>query len=229
MTRIQKMTCSQNMTKLSRKERERLQRQELILDVAEETIIKHGFDNATMDEIAEKAEVAKGTLYNHFESKAHIYIAICERGSRKLNDQMAKVLTKDLSGLKMVEELGNTYLNFINENNQYFYAFNFYEDIVRDRKIETGDILNQCKVNTKEAMTYIVRALQIGMQDGSIDDSYNPQELGLIIWGASKGIINMVFLKQSSSEFEILNEVEFNLESIMKNFIHLVGTGLIKK
>lgn len=216
------------MVKLSRKERERLKRRELILDVAEETIIKHGFDNATMDEISEKAEVAKGTLYNHFESKAHIYIAICERGSRKLNDQMAKVLTKDLSGLKMVEEMGNTYLTFINDNSQYFHAFNFYETVIRDKKIDSGDIINQCKMNTKEAMTYIVRALQIGMQDGSIDDSYNPQELGLIIWGASKGIINLVILKQSSSEFEILNAVDFNLESIMKNFIHLVSTGLIK-
>lgn len=217
------------MAKLSRKERERLERREVILDVAENTIVKHGFDNATMDEIAEKAEVAKGTLYNHFESKSHIYIAICERGSSKLNDQMGKVLSKDLSGLKMVEELGTTYLNFIEQNPQYFNAFNYYESVITDRKLDLDGILKQCKQNAKEAMTYIVRALQIGMQDGSIDDSYNPQELGLIIWGASKGIVNMVFLKQSSSEFEILNEVDFNLESIMKNFIQLVGTGLIKK
>lgn len=217
------------MAKLSRKERERLKRRELILDVAEETIIKHGFDNATMDEIAEKSEVAKGTLYNHFESKTHIYIAICERGSSKLNDRMSKVLTKDLSGLKMVEELGTTYLNFITQNTHYFHAFNFYEGVVTDKKSDSGEICHQCKLNAKEAMTYIVRALQIGMQDGSIDDSYDPQELGLIIWGASKGIIHMVILKQSSSEFEILNDIDFDLESIMKNFIHLVGTGLIKK
>jgi len=217
------------MAALSRKERERLRRQELILDVAEETINKHGFDGATMDEVAEKAEVAKGTLYIHFESKAHIYLAISERGSRKLNDQMAKVLTKDLSGLKMVENLGATYLNFIKENPQYYHAFNYYEGVVAETKSDPGGIMMKCKENAKEAMTYIVRALQIGMQDGSIDDSYDPKELGLIIWGASKGIINMVFLKQNSSEFELLNEVEFDLESIMQNFIHLVGTGLIKK
>lgn len=217
------------MAKLSRKERERLQRREMILDVAEETIIKHGFENATMDEIAEKAEVAKGTLYNHFESKSHIYIAISARGSRKLNDQMAKVLTNDLTGLKMVEELGATYLNFIKQNPQYFHAFNYFEGVVTERISDSDGILQQCKVNAKEAMTYIVRALQIGMQDGSIEDSYDPQELGLIIWGASKGIINMVFLKQSSNRFDILNEIDFNLESIMKNFIHLVGTGLQKK
>ncbi len=229
MTQVQKMTNSQSMLKLSRKERERLKRRELILDVAEETIIKHGFENATMDEIAEKAEVAKGTLYNHFESKTHIYIAICERGSSKLNEQMAKVLTQDLSGLKMVEELGNTYLNFVMEHTQYFHAFNYYEGVVSEITSDSDGILQQCKMNTKEAMTFIVRALQIGMQDGSIDDSYEPRELGLIIWGASKGIINMVFLKQSSSGYEFLNEVDFEFESIMKNFIHLIGTGLIKK
>ena len=57
------------MNKLSRKDREKLARKESIIDAAEEIIKLKGFKNSTMDEIAEKAELGKGTLYLYFNRK----------------------------------------------------------------------------------------------------------------------------------------------------------------
>jgi AcrR family transcriptional regulator len=42
---------------------------ELIVDVAIELFIAHGYDQTTMEQIAEKAEVAPSTLYRYFASK----------------------------------------------------------------------------------------------------------------------------------------------------------------
>lgn len=214
--------------KLTRKQRERAARRELIIDAAEEIIYQKGFDNATMDEIAEQAEVGKGTLYLYFKNKLAIYIAICERGSRNLNKKMAKVLTLDLNGLEMVKELGTAYLNFILNNPRYFQAFNYYEGIIDEEILKSSPVAQQCRENGREAMTYIVRALQIGMQDGTIDSSYDPKELGAIIWGASKGIMQVAYVKQMGSCDEILKEMNFSTESLIENFIRLISTGLIK-
>ncbi len=217
------------MEKLSRKEKERLQRHNLILDAAEEVINEYGFENAKMDQIAEKAEVGKGTLYLYFKSKTAIYIAICERGSRILNEQMAQVLTQDIPGLAMLEKLGKTYLNFIQNNPQYFHAFSYYESVITDEEIQSLELAQQCEQNARDAMTYIVRSLQIGMQDGSVDDSYDPKQLGVMIWGASKGIVNMAFLKQKKSRHKILEDVDVSLDSLIKQFIQLIGRGISKK
>lgn len=215
------------MKKMSRKERERAARRELIIDAAEQVISQRGFENATMDEIAEQAELGKGTLYLYFKNKLSIYMSMSERGSRLLNEEMAQVLTMDLSGLKMIEKLGMIYLNFIQNNPHYFQAFNYYEGIA-DETLAKSEIACRCEQNARQAMTYIVRSIQIGMQDGSINDEYDPKELGVIIWGASKGIMHMAYLKEQGHHYTILNEIDFNLRSLVQNFIQLVGTGIKK-
>ncbi len=60
---------------LSRRERERLQREALILDTAGQLLTEHGYLGLTMDSIAEAVEYSKGTLYNHFRTKEDLLLA----------------------------------------------------------------------------------------------------------------------------------------------------------
>jgi len=53
--------------------------QDAILDAAIDLFIESGFETTPMDAIAEKAGVAKGTLYYHFKSKEGIVDAVVER------------------------------------------------------------------------------------------------------------------------------------------------------
>jgi len=212
-----------------RKERERTERRETIIDAAEEVINDKGFDAATVDEIAERAELGKGTLYLYFKSKTSIYLAISERGSKILNSEMAKIITLDLTGLEMLRKLGEKYLKFIQANPIYFNAFAFYENMMDQERLAESEIAQNCEKHAREAMTYIVRSLQIGMQDGSVDSSYDPKELGVIIWGASKGIVQMAFLKNKGHYYKMLDEVDFSLESLIVSFIELIGSGISAK
>jgi TetR/AcrR family transcriptional regulator, repressor of fatR-cypB operon len=59
-----------------RKERERLLRRHEILFAARAVFAEKGYANATLDEIAERAEFAKGTLYNYFDSKERLFDAM---------------------------------------------------------------------------------------------------------------------------------------------------------
>ena len=47
-----------------------------ILDAARDVFFRDGFMTANLDEVAERAGVAKGTLYRYFESKADLYVAV---------------------------------------------------------------------------------------------------------------------------------------------------------
>lgn len=62
-----------------RRERERLARRRAILDAALAVFGDKGFDGATVDEVAERAEFGKGTLYNYFPGgKDELYLTLFE-------------------------------------------------------------------------------------------------------------------------------------------------------
>ena len=67
-----------NIEELGRKERERLFKQNEILFAASNVFAEKGYENTTIEDIAESAEFGKGTLYNYFQSKEEIYNAIVE-------------------------------------------------------------------------------------------------------------------------------------------------------
>jgi len=72
------------MRKHSRKEQERLNRRAWILDSSEELMCQYGVMCVGMEQIAQHAECAKGTLYQHFTSKEHIILALAERDLSQL-------------------------------------------------------------------------------------------------------------------------------------------------
>ncbi|WP_412060961.1 TetR/AcrR family transcriptional regulator [Rubrivirga sp. IMCC45206] len=64
---------------LTRRDRERLARREAMLDAALAVFGEHGFEGATLDGIADRAEFGKGTLYNYFPGgKDELFHALFE-------------------------------------------------------------------------------------------------------------------------------------------------------
>src|SRR5512145_2424994 len=52
---------------------------EAILDAAEHVFLKDGFQSAKMVDVAEATGVSVGTLYNYFDSKDAVFLALAER------------------------------------------------------------------------------------------------------------------------------------------------------
>jgi AcrR family transcriptional regulator len=63
-----------------RKEREKEARRESILDAAGRVMSRKGYYQATLEEIAEEAELAKGTLYLYYKDKEDLFHSLIERG-----------------------------------------------------------------------------------------------------------------------------------------------------
>jgi AcrR family transcriptional regulator len=60
----------------SRRDRNRQEQRERILDAARELFASRGFDAVTMSEVAEQAGVVRATVFNHFGSKGALVEAI---------------------------------------------------------------------------------------------------------------------------------------------------------
>ena len=73
---------------LSRKEREHAFRVNLVLDAAEEVFGEAAFAQASVEDIAERAEISVGTLYNLFRSKEDIYRSVVSRSQNEFFELM---------------------------------------------------------------------------------------------------------------------------------------------
>ena len=95
-----------------RKEREKEQRKNDIVDAAERVFFDKGHENATMDDVAEEAELSKGTLYLYFKNKEDLYLAIHLRGNRILHSLFEKAVKNQKTGIEKTRAIGKAYIEF---------------------------------------------------------------------------------------------------------------------
>lgn len=70
-------------------------RRSLIMEAAASAFAEYGFDTTSMDEIARRANVTKPVLYQHFDSKRALYLALLSQVGTELTEQIA-VATEDV-------------------------------------------------------------------------------------------------------------------------------------
>jgi AcrR family transcriptional regulator len=62
----------------------------LILEAAAELIGEHGFDQITIDDIAARAGLAKGTVFHRFGNRAGLAVALLDERERRLQDRLLR-------------------------------------------------------------------------------------------------------------------------------------------
>jgi len=73
-----------------RKKKEKLQRIQQIQAGARSVFFKKGYQAATMEEIANRAELSKGTVYFYFKSKDELYVSLMI----PMIEELSRLLTK---------------------------------------------------------------------------------------------------------------------------------------
>jgi AcrR family transcriptional regulator len=68
-----------------------LAQSEKILTAAARLFAAHHFHEARMEDIAELAEVGKGTLYRYFKDKEELYMALLARAASQMKDRLRAV------------------------------------------------------------------------------------------------------------------------------------------
>jgi AcrR family transcriptional regulator len=102
-----------------RKERERQEMRERILEVAKEMFLQDGYDKTSIRNIAEKIEYSPGTIYQYFEDKDEIFFIIHQQGFDKLFAMMAQV-NEIPNPLERLKTLGKVYMQFAIENPELY-------------------------------------------------------------------------------------------------------------
>jgi AcrR family transcriptional regulator len=109
-------------TPAKREQKKALQRRR-ILDAAREVFFRDGFVNANLDEVAAIAEVAKGTLYRHFDSKADLYVAVLSHNGQVFEQRMREAADRAAAPADRIRQVGRFYFEHWTKNREYFQIF----------------------------------------------------------------------------------------------------------
>lgn len=82
-------------------------RSELILKAANEVFFTTGFEKSTVQEIANKAGVGKGTIYEYFQSKEALFVEMIQNDVSYILDD----IVKSLEQIETIEELIDSQIN----------------------------------------------------------------------------------------------------------------------
>jgi AcrR family transcriptional regulator len=102
-----------------RKERDRQEMREAILESAHQLFVDKGFDEVSIRNIAEAIEYSPATIYLYFKDKNEIFYALHGEAFKKFNDFMS-VLATVKDSFKRLIKMGELYMEFAFKFPKYY-------------------------------------------------------------------------------------------------------------
>lgn len=172
-----------------RREQEKQERRDSILDAAEQAFFSKGFDKCSMDEIARTAQLSRALLYVYFKDKTAIMRGIVLRSVESLRHRFMQVSQAEGVGIQKVAALGRAYYAFSQEEPDYFDVLTqsgtFPHLLDEDQQSQAL----QCCGN--QVMDLMVKVLEQGVADGSLSAERvaDPVKTAYFLRGALHGVI----------------------------------------
>lgn len=189
----------------TRKQRELMQREQLILDTAQSMIHEHGYAYLTMDRVAEAVEYSKGTIYNHFSSKEDLVCSLCCRSIKNLIEVFERAYHYQGSTRERYSAIGVGYslyhqLHPMDSQNIQTLKNNAVREKVSKEKLAEMESLEQKITDITQSI------VQDAIDCGDLDKSHQ-EHVGTIVFGCWSMHYGALLLDQSDIP---LNELGFS-------------------
>ena len=178
------------MGSTERRERERDERRRSILTAAEGLFLEKGYSAVTLDELAAHCELAKGTLYLYFPSKADMLGSIALATIQDLGDRFQRVLETCQDPASCLGQMGQQYM-------EYHHATRERSGLVElagSRAIQeqlSPDLQAAWGRESGRSITQLAQALGGCRAAGLLVEDLDPLEFALVLAGCSMGLIEI--------------------------------------
>jgi AcrR family transcriptional regulator len=95
-------------------------RREQILEVAIEVFARNGFHSTSMNDVADAAGVTKPVLYQHFDSKQDLYMALLGEVGNRMITSITKAAADVTNGREQTEVGFRAYFHWVAEDHDAF-------------------------------------------------------------------------------------------------------------
>jgi len=174
------------MEELPRKERERLQHRQEMLDAAERLFSQKGYHGTTMQEIADEAEFSVGALYNMFESKTGILAELIAMRTEEFTADVAGRMGRQQDVLDKVRAAIAAKLDFFRRHQQFFLIFGPFRE--RGRLEQGAGLPEALRQRYWDYLDRLAEVFAEGIREGAFA-AEEPMALALCMEGMTNAAI----------------------------------------
>lgn len=185
-------------------------KKEQILDMSFSLFLEKGYDNTSISDILSKLDIARGTLYYHFESKEAIMDAIIERTAKKIVEEAKGIVLQ--KGLSVREKIfllfsaasmkrlsgGDLMIDYLNQPQNALFHEKSNRAFIQKISPILGDIISE------------------GVKEGIFDNAF-PYESAELVLAMIMGFMDVPYESTNG------NDLERRMESLLYNMERMLG------
>jgi len=188
-------------------------KQERILQAALEVVAEKGCHEASIDEIAERAGIAKGTIYLYFRSKDSLLSALFRRGIEKMGAAIKEKVDREASPEAQVTALIREHATETYRHIGFVKVLMSQSDLVAFPKESRDELMSAYR----EYFAYVKEVLARGQKEGSFA-SFDVAIMARAIGGS---INHAIFAVEDPAESP-------ELDTIIETLTKLILSGVVK-
>ncbi|WP_168188780.1 TetR/AcrR family transcriptional regulator [Thermoflavimicrobium daqui] len=189
---------------------------DIIFQAAVQVFAESGFDQAKMDDIANVAGVAKGTIYYHFKSKEELFSALMDEGIESLIDCVKRNVSLYSNPIERLNALIHAQIQFFIENQKL-------AKLLLSEVFGTKERQQLFRKRIREYMQLIEQILQDGKESGELSVIHS-HELASAIFGAASILVLHKIYSFEGKELEIEDD---SVTVMVETVRHLLFNSLM--
>jgi len=195
------------MQKLTKRKQQGKETKEKILSIALEILEEKGFENMSINEICERAEVSTGAFYHHFSGKEGIIV----EGYRQTDDYFVSEVIGSLKGSTEIERI----IEYLQQQGEYAHVKGV--DLISNvykAQINNG---SQFFLSMERGLPSGLRILvEKAIKDGELNSATNGNDLTNELLIITRGIIYNWC--QCKGAYEIKNKIEIIISKYLAGY-----------
>jgi AcrR family transcriptional regulator len=168
-----------------RKEKQKAELKQLILEASVKLFSEHGYDGFSMRKIAEMIEYSPTTVYLYFKDKNEILFDLHEIGFRKFEEPNRDLLTIK-NPLLRLHKMGENYIKFGLENPEYYDLM-----FLLPAPMEFIDQVNNIEWNGGDRALTALKGLIQECIDKKLIKEGDINAIAMGIWGMVHGLVSL--------------------------------------
>ena len=169
-----------------RKEREREEIRELILNAAREIFVKEGYESTSMRKIAQKIEYSPGTIYHHFKDKGELLLALHDKAFECKINALFVAVQHIPDPMDRLVATGRAYIQYGLDNPQD-YELMFILHCAMDELALREEFWKDGAM----AIDMLKQTIAECQQAGYIRPDADPDALSLMLWAQVHGLVTL--------------------------------------
>ena len=175
-----------------RREREKSETRDLILDAARELFVTEGYEGVSMRKVADKIEYSPTAIYVHFADKEELFRELCHQDYARLAEVFqSSVMSSD--PIDRLTQIGAIYIEFgISNPNHYKFMF-----MAAHPPQELDEVDHEMHGNPeKDAYAFLKWAVQQALDAGRFrEELRDPEIISQTLWASVHGVISLEIAK----------------------------------